>query len=126
MAAPHRNAKPQDDNPLRSLQRGRNYALPKSQCTNRSVWRVLPGKPPERLSPYYQLGCEFGSSLMLLSWRYEGCEPFYVCEEHARELEHSAAARVSAVSQSIEASTNNEIPAPSAQVTVPEKPSSAP
>jgi hypothetical protein len=125
MAAPHTSAKAQDDNPLRPLKRGRNYAMPKGHCTSRSEWRVLPGKPPERLSPYYQLACEFGSSLML-SWRSEGSEPVYVCEEHAKELEHSAPVRESASSPSSEAGKNNkkETSIGAEPVAVPEKASS--
>jgi hypothetical protein len=107
MAAPHSSAKAQEGNAQRPLQRGRNYALPKSHCTNRSEWRVLPGKPPERLSPYYQLDCEFGSSLMIALRKY-GYEPIYLCEEHAEELEHSAGVRASAGNPSGAARENNE------------------
>jgi hypothetical protein len=107
MAAPHSSAKAQEDHALRPLQRGRHYALPKSHCANRSEWRVLPGKPPERLSPYYQLGCEFGSSLMI-AWRKYGNEPIYVCEEHAKELGHSANVRASAGNLPGDVETNNE------------------
>src|ERR1700680_4409405 len=107
MAAPHSSAKAQEDNALRPLQRGRHYALPKNHCANRSEWRLLPGKPPERLSPYYQFGCEFGSSLMI-AWTKYGNEPIYVCEEHAKELGHSADVRASADNLSSEARKNNE------------------
>jgi hypothetical protein len=104
--APHpSSAKDQENSPFRLFQRGRNYALPKSNCPNRSEWRVLPGKPPERLSPYYQLGCEFGSAL-ILSWRNEGSEPVYVCGEHAKQFEYCGA-RASASEPSSEASRNN-------------------
>src|SRR6185503_12011213 len=62
-----------------------NYALPKDHCKNRSDWRLLPGKSPERLSPHYQLNCEFGTALMI-TCRNDGGEPLYVCEQHAKEL----------------------------------------
>lgn len=68
---------------------------------------MLPGKPPEHLSPYYQLACEFGSSL-ILSWRNEGSEPVYVCEEHAKEFGDSANVHASAGSRSREKSKDNE------------------
>jgi hypothetical protein len=125
MSAPHSSAKAQEDDSLRPLQRGRNCVVPKSHCTNRSAWRVLPGKPPERLSPYYQLGCDFGSSLMLLSGRNDGCEPVYVCEEHAKELEHSADARAAAGNGSSELGENHETPAEAAPIAVPRQASSA-
>src|SRR5271165_3892625 len=90
MAPRPSSAKDQETSPFRSFQRGRDYALPKSNCPNRSEWRVLPGKSPERLSPYYQIGCEFGSAL-ILSWRNEGSEPVYVCGEHAKQFEYCGA-----------------------------------
>jgi len=108
MAAPHTTAKNPPDSPQRPLQRGRNYVMPKGHCSNRSVWRVLPGKPFGRLSPYYQLPCEFGSSLTA-AWRNDGIEPVYVCEEHAQELGHSAQVRaVAGSSPSAETGENNE------------------
>jgi hypothetical protein len=55
------------------------------RCTNRSAWRLPPGKTPERLSPYYQLDCDFGTALVLI-WKTDGTEPLYLCEEHAKEL----------------------------------------
>lgn len=90
MAPRPSSAKDQETSPFRLFQRGGNYALPKSNCPNRSEWRVLPGKSPERLSPYYQIGCEFGSAL-ILSWRNEGSEPVYVCGEHAKQFEYCGA-----------------------------------
>src|SRR5579862_2744955 len=125
MAASHSSVKAQEENPLRPLQRGHNYALPKSHCANRSEWRVPPGKPPERLSPYYQLDCEFGSSLMI-SWRNYGSEPIYVCEEHAKELGHSDDVRASVGSLSGEAGKNNENETSAGPVAVPKNASSAP
>lgn len=62
---------------------------------------------------------------MLLSERNEGCEPVYVCEEHAKELEHSFDARESAGNLSSEVGANSETPAEAAPVAVPEKASSA-
>ena len=61
------------------------------QCTNRSQWRLLPGKPPERLSPYYQLACDFGSSLIASWGTEEGTEPIYFCEGHAKQFLSSVA-----------------------------------
>ena len=46
-----------------------------SHCTNRSQWRLPPGKPPEALSPYYQLACDFGGSLIASWGTEEGTEP---------------------------------------------------
>src|SRR5579862_5655622 len=87
MAASHTiSAEAKKDNPRRLRWVDRcNFALQKNLCVNRSEWRLLPGKPPERLSPYYQLVCEFGTSVMT-SWAKDGNEPVYVCEEHAKEL----------------------------------------
>lgn len=65
-------------------------------CTNRSEWRLLPGKPPERLSPYYQLACDFGSSLIASWGTEEGTEPIYLCEGHAKQFLSSVANRASA------------------------------
>ena len=95
MPAPHPSSDAKKDNPLRPLQRRGSLPLPKASCTSRSQWRVLPGKAPERLSPYYQLNCEFGSPLML-SWRDEGNEPVYLCEEHVKDWGNTADARASA------------------------------
>src|SRR5580658_9171949 len=105
MAAPHISAKAQEDHSLRPFRRNLNYGLPKNHCKNRSEWRILPGKPPEPLSPYYHLGCEFGSSLMLCH-RDEGSEPVYVCQEHAKELGHATDVRASAGELSKEAGKN--------------------
>jgi hypothetical protein len=105
MAAPHNSVK--ENNPLRPLQRGRHFALPKSHCSNRSEWRVLPGKPPERLSPHYYLGCEFGSPLMM-SWRNDGSEPIYLCEKHAKEFGYPAGVRARADSRADEAGKRKE------------------
>src|SRR5579862_7722796 len=115
MTAHPDSATAQEEVALRPLQRGGNYSLPKGHCTNRSQWRVPPGKPPERLSPHYRLDCEFGSSLMLI-WRNDGTEPIYLCEEHAQELAQELAqkvgrladARASAHSPTIEASKEGE------------------
>jgi hypothetical protein len=62
---------------------------------------------------------------MLLSGRNEGCEPVYVCEEHAKELEQSGDAGANAGSLSGEAGTRNETSAEAAAVGVPENASSA-
>jgi hypothetical protein len=57
----------------------------RDHCANRSQWRVAPGKAPERLSPHYQLGCDYGSALIDL-WKGEGTEPLYVCDGHVAEF----------------------------------------
>jgi hypothetical protein len=129
MAAPYTSsAKAEKHDPLRPLRLGRhNYALPKGHCTNRSEWRLLPGKPPERLSPYYQLSCDFGTSLMI-SWRNEGGEPLYVCEAHAKELGYPADVCASAGKLSGPAGRKKEREASAqpAPIAGPEKASSAP
>jgi hypothetical protein len=81
-----------DDKTVRAQRRGRNYSMPKSRCKTRSEFRVRPGKPPEHLPAHYHLECEFGSDVML-SWRDDGVEPLYVCEEHAKEIAHLAEVR---------------------------------
>jgi hypothetical protein len=86
------SSRTQDDKTLRAQRRGRNYSMPKSRCKTRSEWRVRPGKSPERLPAHYHLECEFGSDVML-SWRDDGVEPLYVCEEHAKEIAHLAELR---------------------------------
>jgi len=129
MAAPYTSSvKLEKHNALRPLGRGRyNYALPKGHCTNRSEWRLLPGKSPERLSPYYQLNCDFGTSLMI-SWRNEGGEPLYVCEAHAKELGYPADVCASAGNLPGQAGRNKEreTSAEAAPVAGPEKASSTP
>lgn len=73
-------------NKARSHAESRNRA-----CANRSEWRFTPGKSPERLSPYYQLPCDFGSSLIASWGSEEGSEPLYFCESHAKGFLSSAA-----------------------------------
>ena len=63
------------------------------QCPNRSEWRMPPGKPPERLSPYYQLPCDFGSPLIASWGTEESTEPLYFCESHAKQFLSSANSR---------------------------------
>jgi hypothetical protein len=85
MAASHSTAKVQTDAPSRPRNPNQNSASAKARCASRAAWRVQPGKPAERLSPHYRLGCEYGSALVQ-SWENEGYEPVYVCEEHAKSL----------------------------------------
>src|SRR5258705_13942355 len=119
MAAPHTSsAKPETSDPLRSLRRNRcNYALPKNHCPNRSDWRLLPGKSPERLSPYYQLHCEFGTPLMI-TCRNDGGEPLYVCEEHAKELGYPASLGENASSLSGQAAKDKEEEGPAEAIPI--------
>jgi hypothetical protein len=46
---------------------------------------VLHGKAAERLSSYYQLGCDHGTTIMM-SWENGGVAPIYLCESHATQL----------------------------------------
>jgi hypothetical protein len=85
MAAPQSTHREKSSGAARSRTSSVQTSNGKKQCTNRAAWRVQPGKPPERLSPHYRLDCEYGSSLVL-SWKNEGYEPVYVCEEHAKSL----------------------------------------
>jgi hypothetical protein len=41
-----------------------------------------------RLSSYYQLGCDYGTSMMI-SWENHGIAPLYLCESHAAQLGRS-------------------------------------
>jgi TonB family protein len=78
MAARHSNAvRVEAGSSLRSL---------KPTCKSQSVWRLPPGKSPERLSPYYRFACDFGTSLMTTLNSADRSEPIYVCAEHANEL----------------------------------------
>ena len=78
MVARHSNAdRVEAGNSLRSF---------KPCCKNDSVWRLPPGKSPERLSPYYRFACDFGISVMTALSSADRSEPIYVCAEHANEL----------------------------------------
>ena len=67
---------------------GRGFAniaiVAKQPCANRAEWRMQ-GKAPVRLSSYYQLGCDYGTALMI-SWENGGTAPIYLCESHANEV----------------------------------------
>jgi hypothetical protein len=54
-------------------------------CKGRAAWRLRPAKSAERLSAYYRLGCEYGTSLMTC-WQGGGTGPLYVCDDHAKSL----------------------------------------
>ena len=64
-----------------------------SQCKNRAESRFVPGKSTERLSPYYRLSCDAGTSLINTWGIDENTEPLYFCEAHANEFKSSAAFR---------------------------------
>jgi hypothetical protein len=64
-----------------------------SQCKNRAESRFVPGKSIERLSPYYRLSCDAGTSLINTWGIDENTEPLYFCEAHANEFKSSAAFR---------------------------------
>jgi hypothetical protein len=61
----------------------------KGHCTRRAEWKLPPGKPAEHLSPYYQLGCDYGTALMVIYKEGETSEPLYLCENHLAEVERS-------------------------------------
>jgi hypothetical protein len=63
--------------------------VPKRHCTQRAEWRLPPGKPAEHLSPYYQLGCDYGTALMTVYNDGDASEPLYLCETHAAEMPQS-------------------------------------
>jgi hypothetical protein len=63
--------------------------VPKRHCTQRAEWRLPPAKPAEHLSPYYQLGCDYGTPLMTTYNDGETTEPLYLCETHAAEVAQS-------------------------------------
>src|SRR5687768_13935843 len=77
-----------------SLARYSRLSLPKHTCKNPSEWRLLAGRPPERLSSYYHFACDFGTSVMGCLKADDRSEPIYVCEQHAAELGYAAAAGV--------------------------------
>jgi hypothetical protein len=73
-----------------------NDRVAKGHCTRRAEWKLPPGKSAEHLSPYYQLGCDYGTALMVIYKEGEASEPLYLCESHVAEVERSredAAAR---------------------------------
>jgi hypothetical protein len=82
----------------KSTRRGVRYndRVAKGHCTRRAEWKLPPGKSAEHLSPYYQLGCDYGTALMVVYKEDEASEPLYLCESHVAEVERSredAAAR---------------------------------
>ncbi len=65
----------------------RTSGMPQTlHCKKRATWRFPPRKPAERLSSYYGLDCEYGTSLMT-RWQGGGTGPLYVCDDHAKNLE---------------------------------------
>jgi hypothetical protein len=62
----------------------------KTQCTNRAEYRLLPGRPAGPIASYYQLPCDFGSSVIASWGSEEETEPLYLCEAHARDFQSSA------------------------------------
>lgn len=58
--------------------------MDKQPCENRAEWR-LQGKAAVRLSSYYQLGCDYGTALMI-SWENGGAAPIYLCESHGNQV----------------------------------------
>jgi hypothetical protein len=66
-----------------------NGVVAKQACANRAEWRLPQGKAAVRLSSYYQLGCDFGTTMMI-SWANGGIAPIYLCESHATQAGRSA------------------------------------
>jgi len=64
--------------------------VPKRPCTQRAEWRLVPGKAAQRLSPHYQLDCDYGTPLITIFKESDGNEPVYLCEAHVAEVERSA------------------------------------
>ena len=72
----------------------------KHPCKNRSEWRLPPGKQPERLPPYYQFACDFGTPLMLAIKDVQRTEPIYLCGTHATETGHPTVLSTSKIKSS--------------------------
>ena len=66
-----------------------NCDVPKQACANRAEWCLPQGKAAVRLSSYYQLGCDYGTTMMV-SWANGGIAPIYLCESHATQVGRSA------------------------------------
>src|ERR1700688_4532422 len=66
-----------------------NCDVAKQACANRAEWRLPQGKAAVRLSSYYQLGCDYGTTMMI-SWANGGIAPIYLCESHATKVGRSA------------------------------------
>ena len=58
------------------------------QCPSRAEWRLQTGKAAKPLSPHYRLGCDYGTTVIML-WKEGGGEPIYVCDDHAKQLGRS-------------------------------------
>lgn len=58
--------------------------MEKRQCTLRAEWRLLRGYPAQRLGAHYQLGCDYGTSLIAV---YKEGEPVFLCASHATAIE---------------------------------------
>jgi len=60
----------------------------KQLCANRAEWCLLQGKAAVRMSSHYQLGCDYGTAMMI-SWENGGIAPIYLCESHATQMGRS-------------------------------------
>ena len=80
--------------------------MPKLHCTHRAEWQLTPGKPAKRLSPHYQLGCDYGTPVITIYKESDGVEPIYLCDSHAKEVERSTTIRAARPSAA-EATTAN-------------------
>jgi hypothetical protein len=67
--------------------------VPKLHCTRRAEWQLTPGKPAKRLSPHYQLGCDYGTPVIAIFKESDGVEPIYLCDSHAVEVGRSSTNR---------------------------------
>jgi hypothetical protein len=79
--------------------------VPKLHCTNQAEWQLTPGKPAKRLSPHYQLGCDYGTPLITIYKESDGVEPVYLCEAHAKEVERSTVIRAAVRPRAAQATT---------------------
>lgn len=57
--------------------------MPKRPCTNRAQWRLVRGQASQRLSPHYQLDCDYGTSLTAI---YKEGDAVFLCEAHSTTL----------------------------------------
>ena len=63
-----------------------NRFVQKSHCPHRAEWRLLRGRPAQRLSVHYRLDCDYGTALITI---YKEGDPVFLCAFHATAIGHS-------------------------------------
>ncbi|MGA9884127.1 MAG: hypothetical protein WBQ34_10440 [Candidatus Acidiferrales bacterium] len=76
-------SKPRDDRRI-SLSAGGVYRGTKRNCSERAGWRLVRGRPAQRLSVHYQLDCDFGTSTLAI---YNEGDAVFLCENHVSAIE---------------------------------------